>query len=141
MTTAVTALAAKAPGVAAVYWGEGTLVHYPPLFISFAESLTTPDGPPIHLWVDVRVVRNEEGAFEAFTTGLEPLGHRELEIIGLKMKPGELRDWTVNIISYLLENGPILKDGQTIGVSADQQIPIRYTRSKFGHPGEIIRLG
>src|SRR5438552_3116983 len=35
--TVVTALAAKQPGVMAVYWPEATLMHFPPVFVNMAE--------------------------------------------------------------------------------------------------------
>ena len=39
--TAVTALAAKQPGVIAVYWGDASLVIFPALFVSMAEEIGT----------------------------------------------------------------------------------------------------
>jgi len=36
--TGVTALAARQPGVMAVYWPEARSVHYPPVFVSMAEQ-------------------------------------------------------------------------------------------------------
>jgi hypothetical protein len=141
MMTAVVAAAAAQPGVVAVYWGEGTLLHYPPVFLIYSESFASPQAPPIQLWVDIRVFRNEDGTSGLFTTGLRALGHKEIEAPRMPMPPAELRDWMENIIYYLLENGPVLKDGQTIGVSAEDQIPIRHVHSEFGHKGTVIRFG
>jgi hypothetical protein len=138
--TAVTALAAKQPGVMAVYWGEATLVIYPPVFVNMAEKINSPQAPPLYLWVDLRALRNDDGTTGLFTTGLSPLGHMEIEIPRIEMEPGDLREWLLNIMYYLLENGPVLKDGQTIGMSAEQQIRIRHCPSSFGHPGKVIRL-
>jgi hypothetical protein len=138
--TAVTALAAKQPGVMAVYWPESTLVIFPPVFVNMAEKINSPDAPPLYLWVDLRAFRNEDGTTGLFTTGLAPLGHMEIEIPTIDMGIGELREWLLNIMYYLLENGPVLKDGQTIGVSAEHQIRIRHCPSSFGHPGKVIRL-
>ena len=73
-------------------------------------------------------------------TGLAPLGHMETEMPSIEMEPGELREWLLNIMSYLLENGPVLKHGQTIGMSAEQQLRIQHCESSFGHPGNVIRL-
>jgi hypothetical protein len=64
----------------------------------------------------------------------------EIEIPRIEMAPGELREWLINIIFYLLENGPVLKDGETIGGSADEKIRIRHCPSSFGHSGTVIRL-
>jgi hypothetical protein len=68
--TAVTALAAKQPGVMAVYWPEATLVHFPPVFINMAEEINSPDAPPLYLWVDLRALCNQDGTTGLFTTGL-----------------------------------------------------------------------
>jgi hypothetical protein len=138
--TAVTALAAKQSGVMAVYWGDASLVIFPRLFIEMAEEINTPQSPPLYLWVDLRAVRNEDGTTGLLTIGLAKLGHMEIEIPRIKMEIGELREWLRDIICYLLENGPVLLDGQTIGMSAEQQIRIRHCSSIFGHAGQIIRL-
>ncbi len=138
--TAVTALAAKQPGVMAVYWPEATLVLFPPVFVNMAEKIDSPEAPPLYLWVDFRALRNEDGTTGLFTAGLSALGHMEIEIPRIDMEPGELREWLLNIMYYLLENGPVLKDGQTIGMTAEQQIHIRHCPSSFGHPGTVIRL-
>jgi hypothetical protein len=138
--TAVTALAAKQPGVLAVYWGESTLVIFPPLFVDMAEKINSPVAPPLYLWVDLRAFRNKDGTTGLFTTGLSPLGHMEIEIPHIDMEPVELREWLLNIMYYLLESGPVLKHGETIGMSAEQQIRIRHCPSSFGHRGTVICL-
>ncbi len=140
VATAVTALAAEQPGVVAVYWPEGTLIHYPPLFVEMSKEMQSPELPPLYLWVDLRAGLNEDGTTALFTTGLTPLGHKEIEIPRIDMEVGEVREWLISIIYYLLEKGPILLDGQTIGMSADHQVKIRHLPSKFGHPGKVIRL-
>lgn len=138
--TAVTALAAKQPGVMAVYWPEATHVVFPPVFVDMAETINSAEAPPLHLWVDLRARRNTDGTTGLFTTGLVPLGHMEIEIPSIDMEPGELREWLFNVLFYLLENGPVLKHGQTIGMTAEQQIRIQHCPSSFGHSGKVIRL-
>jgi hypothetical protein len=105
-----------------------------------AEETNSPDAPPLYLWVDLRAVRNDDGTTGLFTTGLTPLGHVEIEIPRIKMQPGELREWLLNIMYYLLEKGPVLKHGETIGMTAEQKIRIRHAPSSFGHEGKVIRL-
>jgi hypothetical protein len=124
----------------AVYWGDASLVIFPRLFIEMAEEINTPQSPPLYLWVDLRAVRNEDGTTGLFTTGLAPLGHMEIEIPRIEMEIGDLREWLLEIMCYLLENGPLLLDAQTIGMSAEQQFRIRHCPSIFGHAGQVIRL-
>jgi hypothetical protein len=138
--TAATALAAKQAGVTAVYWPEAALLIYPRLFVSMAERIKSPQCPPLYLWVNLRMFRNKDGTIGLFTNGLAPLGHMEIEIPRIDMKPADLREWLLSIMYYLLENGPVLEDGQTIGMSAEQKINIRHCPSRFGHPGKVICL-
>jgi hypothetical protein len=51
-----------------------------------------------------------------------------------------IREWLLNIMYYLLEKGPVLKHGETIGMSAEQRIRIRHCASSFGHSGKVIRF-
>jgi hypothetical protein len=140
MLTQVTGLAAAVPGVLGVHWPEGTVVHYPPVFVKMAAAMRDPKVPPLYLWVDFRVVRNPDGTFAMFTTGLEKLGRMEIEIPNIAMGPGELREWSVNIAQYLLEAGDKVKDGDTIGMSATQQIRVRHKPSLFGKQGLVLQF-
>jgi hypothetical protein len=140
MLTQLASLAAQQPGAQAVYWPEATLVHYPPLFIDMARDIRSPEAPPLYLWVDYRLFDAGGGRVGLFTTGLSALGHMEIEIPGIEMDPGELREWTLNISYYLLEKGPVLKNGDTIGMTPEHKVRIRHRPSKFGHPGNVLRF-
>jgi len=138
--TAVTALAARQPGALAVYWPEARQVLFPAAFVEMAERINSPEAPPLYLWVNLPGLRNQDKTLGMFTVGLSSLGHMEIEIPRIDMQAGELREWLLNIMYYLLENGPVLKDGETIGMSAEQKIRIRHCPSRFGHPGKVICL-
>ena len=138
--TQITALAAGMPGVKGIYWPDATLAHYPPVFVKMANAFNTRDRIPLYLWVDFRVFRNPDNTAGMFTTGLAPLGYMEIEIPKIAMKPGELREWSMNIANYLMEPTTHIKDGDTIGVSAEQQIHIRHRPSAYGKRGTVMRL-
>jgi hypothetical protein len=140
LLTQLTSLAASLPGVQGIYWPEGTLVHYPKVFSAMAKSITDPQAPPLYLWVDFRVYQNEDGTCRMFTTGMAPLGQMEIEIPSIEMQPGELREWAVNLAYYFLEKGRAVKNGDTIGVSAEHQMKIRHKPSEYGSRGTVIRI-
>ena len=118
----------------------GTLVHSQQIFNEMAKEITSPVALPLYLWVDYRVFRNKDGTTGLFTTGLSYLGLMEIEIPSIAMPPGELREWAVNITYYLIEKGPVLLDGQTIGVSAEHQVRISHRPSQFGKNETVVRL-
>ena len=138
--TQIAALAAGLPGVKGIYWPDATLAHYPPVFTKMAAAFNTPDRLPFHLWVDFRVFRNPDKSSGMFTTGLHPLGHMEIEIPKIDMPPGELREWSMNIAGYLMDPKTKISDGDTIGVTAEQQIRIRYKPSAYGKQQTVMRL-
>ncbi len=140
LLTAVTGLAAGQQGVMAVYWPEATHLVFPPLFAEMAAEIADSEAPPLWLWLDLRVFLNDDGTSGLFTTGMRPLGFMEIEIPNIEMEPGELREWVFDIVYYLLENGPVLNDGDTIGASEEQRILIRHRPSQFGHEGNVICL-
>lgn len=122
-----------------VYWCNATLVIQPELFREFAVKIL-PVGPPIHIWVDFRIGKNEHGKMSGFTTGLPALGHMEIETESSSEPARELRDRFEGLIHYLLENGPVIADGDTIGEDADERIKVVYSPSSFGHEGTVMRL-
>ena len=105
-----------------------------------ATTITDLKAPPLYLLVDFRVYANEDGTSRMFTTGLAPLGRMEVEIPSLAMPPGKLREWAVDIAYYLLDAGGKVKDGDTMGVSATQQIRIRHRPSSFGGRGTVLQF-
>lgn len=140
LLTGVAGLLAGRQEVMGVYWPEATHLIYPPLFAEMAAEIADPNAPPLWLWLDLRVFLNDDGSSGLFTTGMQPLGYMEIEIPRIAMEPRELREWVLDIAYYLLENGPVLNDGDTIGVSEEQRILIRHQPSQYGHEGNVLCL-
>lgn len=127
------------PAALGVYWCNATLVIQPELFRDFAVKIL-PAGPPLPIWVDFRIGKNEQGQVSGFTTGLRALGLMELETHNASEPGSELRSRFEGLIYYLLENGPIIKDGDTIGEDQHERIKVVYADSKFGHAEQVLRL-
>jgi hypothetical protein len=138
LLTHVTAACAAQPETMGIYWPYATLVHEPKLFREIARDAG--DEVPLFLWVDYRVFKNPDGTAGLFTTGLAPLGMMEIEIPSIEMSPGELREWTMNITGYLIDNGPVLKDGDTVGMTAEQKIRIRHCKSQYNRDMTVLRM-
>ena len=68
------------------------------------------------------------------------LGHMEFEAEDVPESPGDLRDRFFGLANYVLENGPVIRDGDTIGEDARERIRVVYSQSAFGHEGQVMRL-
>jgi hypothetical protein len=127
------------PAAIGAYWGNATLVIPKDIFIRFAKEVL-PHGPPIHLWVDFRIWKESEDSSSGFTTGMAALGHMEFEAQTVPEAPGDLYDRLLALAGYVIENGPVIKDGDTIGEDAYERIRVIYSKSKYGHEGQVMRL-
>ena len=139
--SSITAMVADCSGIEAVFWPEATQLIYPPVFEEIVSIHHSPTDPPLLLWIEVRVLRNDDDSVMVFTTGLGALGLMEIEVPHLDMEPGEARMWLLDVASYLVENGPVLNDGETIGPDQETLFPIRHCASIVGHTGTVIQIG
>jgi hypothetical protein len=122
-----------------VYWGNATLVIAKPIFRDFALEIL-PDGYPLYIWVDFRVGSDEPNRTSGFTQGMEALGHMEFEAQGVSESVSDLRERLFDLASYLLTNGPVIMDGDTIGQDADEKIKVCFEASVFGNENKVMRL-
>ena len=122
-----------------VFWtGAAKLIHRD-VFLDQATQVM-PQGPPVHLWVECRVARPDLQSSAAFTTGMSALGHLELEVTQSPEAPADLMNRLLSLAGYLIEHGPVLSDGDTIGQDESERICIVHSDSAFGHPGRVMRL-
>ena len=139
LTETLVALAAHSPAVGLV-WGSTGAVHEPKDFTQLAAA-ATPDNLPLNLWIDFRVYEREEGdGFGLFTTGLEALGRREMEVPHYAGDPQQLIGATYNIAHYALEKDAVLADSEVIGLPDESQVTIREERSMLDPEQDVLRL-
>jgi hypothetical protein len=138
--TQVTAAALSACSEAiGVYWGNATLVIPSPVFHDFAVEML-PESFPIPIWIDMRGGMNEKILTSGFTAGMEALGHMEFETNNASDSVGGLRERLFGLAAYVLENGPVIQDGNTVGEDRNERINVVYSGSEFGHEGKVMRL-
>lgn len=135
----VSAALLSAGSGAALYWGNSRQMHAVDNAIDLATDATT---PPIPLWVGITISgASKQGPFSAATHGLEALGHREFEVRNTKMSIGDLRMALLDLTAYVIENGPVLEHGQTIGPSADIHWTIAHEPSQLVDGRDAIVVG
>lgn len=139
LTQATAAFMASCPAALGVYWANATLLVPKGIFIEFAQKIL-PHIAPLDIWVDFRVGRDSEKSSAGFTCGMAALGHKEFEAQGSPEPPGELRERFLSLARYVVENGPVINDGDTIGEDANERIRVVYSKSQFGHKGQVMRL-
>ena len=136
LLTKIISSIAKNTQTAGIYWGSATLVFSSDMFSTFSEDIDI-ENLPLMLWIDFRIQQREKG-FILFTTGMKTFGHKEIEVKKPYKDKKELYDIVYNLAYYLLENGPVIKDGDTFGLSESQKIKIKYESSMCKNRKEKI---
>jgi hypothetical protein len=123
---------------AGIYWGNGTVVHHPDMFCERAESLTA-DNPFPLLWIDMRLWQ-EAQSIRFATTGLFAFGLPEVEVDRAACTPDELFAFCGSVVSYVLERGSAIPDGDTIGRSVTEKVKVRHSASMWDRKGDVMKL-
>jgi len=129
LTTAVIgALIATLPEACGVVWA-GRVARSADLWLETSiDSFAPYPDYPFRLWVDILPFRS--GAkIGAVTMGLTAFVGREIEFVTGKLTLSALFDKVAGLSVYLIEHGSVVKDGDTIGVSASERIQVRYKNS------------
>ena len=83
---------------------------------------------PFSLWVLIQFSKQPNG-----NTLISTLGMRDFEQMEIETESALPFDQTFDLVrkfgSYILVNGPVVKDGETMGLTAEQRIKVRHVRS------------
>lgn len=139
LTRFCTAILASCPEAPGVMWGSAAHLVPSKVFQEFATSVMDA-GPPWYIWADFREGQVAPGKVSGFTRGLSEFGLMDFEAEQTPEPPGELRERFFALANYLMENGPVIKDGDTIGEDANERIRVVYSRSAFGNDKPVMRL-
>ncbi|MFB5677385.1 DUF4261 domain-containing protein [Paenibacillus terreus] len=119
-------------------YSSGT-VFQPEFFVDMAETMKSDDLFPLLNLVYFGLVRTEAGV-SGYTYGLRAFGKDEIEVLDSRVPPAELREFLMDISLYIVEQNVTLKDGETIGFSAEQKLAI--TRSEGVYlDGDTLKIG
>lgn len=123
--TKLAASCLKLPNAIGIYT-SGT-VFQPELFLDMADIMRSDDAFPLLNLVYFGLVSSETG-MNGYTYGLKSFGKDEIEVLDSQASPAELREFLIDISGYVVEHDVTLRDGETIGFTSEQKLPI--TRSE-----------
>lgn len=122
-------------GESASLWGEA--LSSQATFLKAADSLPTMPRPT-YIWVSFNFEQGDDDSLTLTTSGMEQFGLMQIEINSHTKKLSELWALAGNVASYLMDQGPVLKDGDTLGYSATEQIKVRHEPSLYRDTKEKV---
>ena len=136
-------LADLLPAVALVST-EGRVIMPPETYAQRAAALAKHE-IPVDFWTSMLFLDETPNApgpqrITALSFGLLPFIGRELEFNPVALPLYEVAQRLVGLFQYLILNGPVIKDGDALGMTAGEQIRARY-RNEGRRPGiPVIEL-
>ena len=83
--------------------------------------------PPLDLWVTYSPwVDKTSGEIGLFSIGLKGFVGYDIEFPPRKESLGQVLERAIALTGYLLDKGPILKDGDTIGYSETERLKVKF---------------
>jgi len=113
-----------------VYWGAASVCNSRPTFESACEGMNE-EQLPVLVWLRFQFIRDDDGATFFYTLGMPPFGLMDIEVDRVEGEPGELFGFVVDIAHYLLQSGPVIADGNTVGGSEEERIVVRHQPSRL----------
>ncbi len=111
---------------------------YEPDFYKAAAEMMKEGCLPILNWIWFGLYRSEVGVC-CYTYGMGQFDKDEMEVLDVNAQPSEVRNFLLDLVSYVLDNNVTLNDGETIGFSAEDKHLI--TRSTgISLPGITLKI-
>ncbi len=85
---------------------------------------------PLYIWIYFGM-RNEDDKYSIYTYGLSNFNKEEMEIINSIRPLNELSEMMFNLVHYVIASNVPLKNGETIGISAEQKLKITESKGKY----------
>jgi len=112
-----------------IYMGSRTLLLKKDFYLANTAGISA-EHLPLYNWIYFGVRQENEG-LSIYTYGLRDFGKEEMEIINSKKPFEELNGMMYNLAHYVLASNVTLKDGATIGISAEQKLKITASKGQF----------
>lgn len=125
----------------AIYWGQSAQVFQPSFYYANCDGFIEDDtNYPLPIWIKITGFENSDGSLYLYSKGLSAFKQRELEIISYQ---GSFLDgyfFLTDLANYLLINGPVIKDGDTVGESETERIKVIFKKSDLFPEQDVLSL-
>lgn len=126
----------KQEGVLGIYANE--TVYQPEYYCHFSDMMNDGLFPIFNLvWFGLY---NGKGGMCGYTSGMRSFGYDEMEVLDSHATAEDLIDLLSDIANYVITDEVLLQDGETIGFSEEQKLPITRSRG-VAVEGDSLKIG
>jgi hypothetical protein len=132
--TSLLAAVTRAADSVGVYWGNAGATHDREFFLSTAAAHEV--GARLLLWTGISAAREPDGRLSFLSLGMGQLELPNLYLVVPEHAEGPVASF-FDLLAYAISRGEPIPDGDTVGFSAEQRLPVRYVPSPAGN-GETV---
>jgi hypothetical protein len=136
-TSFLAAVVKSSPAVG-VYCGNAGATHDPEFFVSVASEQGVV--PRIMLWSGVSVAHEKDGRLSLLSLGMEQLGLPDLLLVVGESSADNAIETLFDLLAYAANRGEAIPEGDTVGRTAEEQLPVRYVRSPIDSGTKVWRV-
>jgi hypothetical protein len=136
--TSLLAAVTEASGAVGVYWGNAGATHDPKFFISTAQDRDV--AARIALWTGVSLAREKDGRLSLLSLGMKQLNLPDLLLIAPKADGSAALGTFFDLLAYVVSKGKALPEGDTVGRTAEERLPVRYAPSPLDSKVKVWRV-
>ena len=136
--TSLLAAVAESSGAVGIYWGAAGATHDAAFFVKTARSRDWT--PKLMLWTGVSVARESDGRLSLLSLGMGQLRLPDLLMIASSGEGNEALATFFDLLTYAVERGKPLPEGDTIGRTPDDRHPVSYVPSPVDPTTKVWRV-
>lgn len=122
-----------------VYWGNASVCNSRVVFEDFCQNMSD-EHLPVPVWLRFQLLSAPDDGIGLYTLGMGQFGLMDIEVDRCTMDVGALFEFVSNIAHYLIQSGPVIADGNTVGESAEERILVRHRRSMIDKTKKVYKI-
>lgn len=136
--TSLVAAVAAASGSVGVYWGTAGVTHD----VEFFKSVAKEPGiiPRIMLWCGVQTAVEADGRMGILSLGMKQFSLPDLYLRTRKSESKAALGFFFDMLGYLAEGGEPLPEGDTVGRTDKERLPVNYVPSPIDPNVQVWRV-
>ena len=121
----------------AVYEGNAGATHPARFYVDVVTSVEV----PVMVWTGVSVARPSAARIEFLTLGMETnVGVPDMLLSARTSEGNEPLLYLFDLLTYVLQRGVAIPEGNTVGRTAREKIPVRYVPSPIDPSRKVARV-
>jgi len=122
-----------------VYWGNAHVSHQRGIFEDFCQDASD-EHLPVMVWLRLQLVREHGEQLGIYTVGMSQFDLMEIEIDRCALDAEALIEFVSNLAHYIIQSGPVIADGNTVGGSADERILVHHRPSMIDKKRKVYKV-